>query len=825
MRRSDHQWSWIVGTTLVTVLIIISLGLLNTKTLERLDLLMYDIILPFQSPKMSDQVVIVAIDDASINQLGRWPWSRQHHADLIGKLTDMQPRAIGIDLIFSEAETNSKADQALAKALTDNSRTVLAVAPAQQTPSSPIIELLPIPILADASSFIGHVDAELDIDGLTRHFYLYAGLENIHWRSFALAMLEVGDNQHPIFKRDEFDITNSTRTGTGWVRDHLALIPFTKSEQQALRFSYADILSNRISPDLLHNKYILIGVTSTGVGDMISTPVNHSHQRMSGVELIAHQLNGLIQDKLIYPLPMLYQSILTTIVILISVTTMCLVPLRHGLTVTLVSTLVIIIGSISLLLFQRIWFAPSVALLMIMVSWPIWSLWQHYVSERLTKHLIVQLDEQSRHHLVTGLPNHGMLQDHLYKLTQSDANADSEMTALFIVHINWPESATSIIGRAMDDSIMQNISTRLKTVQNKHVFIAHLRDDDFAILITKQQDIGSIHSSAADVLAKLKTPLNHYGEELIITPNIGVSVWPIDSRDSTDLLRKAYTAMFKSRMDIEQAVCVYSEDIGYEIAARAELEKALSCALERNEFKVLYQPQVDAISGKLIGAEALLRWHNSELGWVGPDTFIPVAEQSGLINSIGDWVLKMACNDLKNIMQAGLTPIQIAVNLSPLQFSNVNLAEEIAATLKQADIKPDMLKLEVTESMLMNNINDAVQAMEKLKQCGMRLAIDDFGTGYSSLKHLQNFPLDQLKIDKCFTQDLDNKNTKEITLSIIDLAKRLNLNVIAEGVETEVQDEFMRKHGCDEMQGYLYSKAVNASDLIELMKTGITKGR
>ena len=304
----------------------------------------------------------------------------------------------------------------------------------------------------------------------------------------------------------------------------------------------------------------------------------------------------------------------------------------------------------------------------------------------------------------------------------------------------------------------------------------------------------------------------------MLAPNIGISIWPIDSRDSTDLLRKAYTAMFKSRMDGNQPICIYSEDIGQEIEARAELERAMSYALERNEFEVYYQPQVDALTGKFIGAEALLRWYNPGLGWIGPDTFIPVAEQSGMISLIGDWVLKTACNDLKNIQQATLSPIRIAVNLSPLQFSDINLADNIAATLKQAGIAPKAIELEVTESILMNNISYAVHTMNQIKKHGMSLAIDDFGTGHSSLKYLQNFPLDRLKIDRCFTQDIGNKNATEITLSILALAKKLNLSVIAEGVETQAQAAFLRDNGCDELQGYLYSKAVPADELIELIR-------
>tara|TARA_R110001606_G_scaffold348746_1_gene498395 strand:+ start:28530 stop:30842 length:2313 start_codon:yes stop_codon:yes gene_type:complete len=770
---------------------------------------------------MSDQIVIIAIDETSIQQLGRWPWSRLRYAELLDRLTPMYPRAIGIDILFSESEATSNVDAEFAKSLERNSRSILAVAPVQQTPNALITELLPIPLLASSAAAIGHVDAELDIDGLSRHFYLYGGLEDPHWRSIALAMLEIGEVETPVFNDSNSSKINTFLTGTGWVREHKALIPFSKYNDQPKHISFADILAGRVPAEAIHDKYVLIGATAAGLGDRISTPTYQSHQRMSGVELVAQELNGLLQNKLIYNLPYQHQLALTLLLIISGVVTIYILPLRLGLATTLATTFFIITCSLYLLVFQKLWFAPATALLMVIISWPLWSLWQHYISEQLIKTLTGQLEEQSRYNLITGLPNNGMLQEWLYKLKQFDTN--SNLTALFIVHIKWPESAASMIGRSMGDLILQTISVRLKLALKTTPFIAHLSNDDFALLITEQQDIITIHRTASRILEHLKKPLNHFGEEVVLAPNIGISIWPTDSQDSTDLLRKAYTAMFKSHMDDNQPICIYSADIGQEIEARADIERAMSYALERNEFEVYYQPQVEAVTGKLIGAEALLRWYNPKLGLISPDTFIPVAEQSGMINVIGDWVLKTACNDLKNILQLGLDPIRIAVNLSPLQFSDMNLAENIATTIFQAGIAPNFLELEVTESTLMNNISIAFTAMEKIKQNGFSLAIDDFGTGYSSLQHLQNFPLDRLKIDKCFTQDLANKNTSEITLSIIALAKRLNLGVIAEGVETIAQAEFLRDNGCDELQGYLYSRPIPIDELIGFMRAEISE--
>lgn len=814
---TERQRSFLVGSLLVILLAIAGLSLSADKTLQRLDLILYDFLLPLQSPDMSDDIVIIAIDDASIHELGRWPWSRQRHVELLNKLTPFSPRAIGIDLLFSEAEQSSDADTAFANAIAENNHTALVVAPIQETENAWISERLPIPELAIGAAALGHVDVELDIDGVTRHFYLYGGLGAPHWPSIALAMLKIGNDTPQTIGAPPSSSPDIT-LGDGWVRSHKVMIAFTEPDDQPKRLSYADVITGRIPASDISDKYVLIGATSAGVGDLISTPAYHSHERMPGVEIIAQTMNTLLQDKLLYELSPTAQFIITMLLIVFFVTLIALLPQRFSLLATLAAVVFIFACSVTLMAFHGLWFAPATALVVILLAWPIWTVWQHHLSEHATRRLTEQLEAQSQHHFITGLPNHGVLRD---KLNSLNSNTEKDkLAALLIIQVNKPNSATSIISRSMGESVLQAIAERLNTC-TKDGFIAHLNDDDFAVLMTEQTDIASIEHCAGQVLAGLKQPLHASGEDMMLMPHIGISIWPTDSRDSTDLLRKAYTAVFKSRMDDDDLICIYNADIGQEIEARAELEHELAGALQRDEFKVFYQPQVDAVTGKLKGAEALIRWHSPRLGSVSPDTFIPVAEQSRLIDTIGQWVVKTVCDDLNRIKQAGLYAPRIAVNISPLQFNDPNLAEDIADTLEKSAIDPALLVLEVTESTLMSTMHTAVETMEKLKSQGMALSMDDFGTGYSSLKHLQNFPLDGLKIDKSFTQDIDNEATAEITLSILELAKRLNLHTIAEGVETTAQAEFYRQHGCDEIQGYLYSKPIPADEFIALIKTGI----
>lgn len=805
--------SVIVGGLLISLLAAVGGVLSLNDTLQRLDLLLYDLVLPLQSPEMSDQIVIVAIDDASINTLGRWPWSRQRHAELIDKLTDMSPRAVALDILFSEPESNSNADELLAEAIERNGRVTLVVAPAQETPNSPISELLPIPILAGSVAALGHADAELDIDGISRHFYQYAGMGTAHWPSIAIAMLELGGDL-PVLSRRASDTDNVKHTGYGWVRESKVLIPYSAFDEQPIRVSYADVLANKVSSSYIKDKYILIGATSSGIGDMISTPIYRSHQRMPAIELVAQELNGLLQGKLLHAISLQEQVVLTIIFIIACMTAILIVPIRFGLIITLATLVIVLVSSIYLMLFQQTWFAPVAVFLMLISSWPIRELWHKNELSKQTEKLQKQLTHHAQYHFITGLPNDEMLDSSLSNIISS---GDSKILGLIVVRINWPESASNFIGLSLDDSILKTIAERLKSSSNGAHLIAHLSRDDFAILFTKLPDLKTIKKAASELLEQLQKPLSHSDEELNIYPYLGVSVWPADGQDSKELLRKSYTAMFKSRQDGNRRISFYCADIGQEVDTLVELEQAIRYALERNEFEVYYQPQIEAATSRIIGAEALLRWHHPKLGRIGPEVFIPLAEQSGLIYSLGEWVFKTVCRQLIEINQQSSNPIRMAVNLSPLQFSDPLLVKKVNDTIKQTGVSAENIELEVTESALMGNMNNTIEAMKQFEEQGISLAIDDFGTGYSSLQYLQNFPLNRLKIDKSFTQDIGNNNATEITLSIISLAKRMNLSVIAEGVETVEQAEFLTDNGCDELQGYLYSKAVPLGQFIELV--------
>ncbi|MCV6609477.1 MAG: EAL domain-containing protein [Amphritea sp.] len=787
----------------------------QSRLIERTDLMLYDLSLPFYAGSMSEEIVVVSIDDKSIDQLGRWPWSRHIQANLIDRLTRMQAAAVGIDILFPEPQySDPSADVALAQAIRNNGKVVLTVAPVMQGDGL-IAELLPLPELAVSAAAIGHVDTELDQDGLCRRVFLYSGLNRPHWPALALAMLEVGGQATNIKIEPR---TTSAGTGEYWSRTGHMLIPYAARNTAPQTLSAVDLLQGLVPEALIRGKYVLIGATATGIGDALATPRAADHQRMPGVILNAHILNALLQHKAIQPLHDNLQILLNTALIIIGLTLVTCFPTRISF-ISITGLSIGILGmTLVLLQFCMLWFPPTTVITLLVMIWPLWTLRQITLDNHLRQRLIAQLDHLSRHHKASGLPDNALLEQELQRQIEK-ADRHQQVLGLMVVHFEWPGSASSTLGRPIADTMLSALAERVCTASPDNSFIAHLNGDDFAIVVTDIDDSQAITKTAQNLLQSLQKLLQVAGNCMLLSPQIGVSVWPGNSRDETELLRNAYTAMFKSRIDDSEHLCIYSEDLGRQLEIRSELEKALVQAIEKEEFEVYYQPQIAAGSGQVVGVEALLRWHSPQLGWVSPEVFIPIAEHVGLIRVIGYWVLEKACQQIQQWRDEGLPPVRLAVNVSPLQFTDPDLETGIARIISNIGIDPEHIELEITEGSLMWDMENAVEVMRRIKHNGLDLAIDDFGTGYSSLSNLRHFPLDRLKIDRSFTCEIgQNTDTTEITLTIMAMAKRLGLRIIAEGVETTEQVSFLREHGCDEFQGFLYSRPLPAEQLAELLR-------
>ena len=438
------------------------------------------------------------------------------------------------------------------------------------------------------------------------------------------------------------------------------------------------------------------------------------------------------------------------------------------------------------------------------------------ISER--KAYEARIEYLAGHDALTSLANRNLLGD---RITQAMAHArrNGLLLALLFLDLDRFKGVNDSFGHELGDSLLLEVSHRLKDVIREGDTVARQGGDEFIILLTDIQRPQDVTAVANKIFDAFLTPFVVRGHELFVTTSIGATIFPDDGEDMQSLLRNADTAMYRAKEERGNAFEFYSREMSVRALERAELESALRRALERKEFELFYQPKVEATNGRIIGAEALIRWNHPEMGLVSPTRFIPMAEEIGLIVPIGDWVLHTACAQNKAWQDAGLPPICISVNLSARQFRQENLVESVATALHDMGLAAHHLELELTESIVMNSAELFISKLKELEDLGVQLSIDDFGTGYSSLSYLKRFPLHHLKIDQSFVRDIaTDADDAAITSTVISLGHSLNLKVIAEGVETEEQVAFLRDHNCDEMQGYYFSKPLPAKEFATLLQ-------
>ncbi len=938
--RAD--WPEKIGLSLL--LTVVTLVLAYTNGLYRWDLLFYDWNLSAWSRPPADDIVIIAIDEQSLREIGRWPWSRRIHAELIRKLTTAGAKAIALDIVFAEPDAiDPTADIKLAAALASNGRVVLPVLNEQNRLDGQLLETLPIPVLATAVAGMGHVDVELDPDNIARSVYLKAGLGSPYWPALALALalIELTDPTTRRALPSQRTIGFDSPSPYAWQRDYRILIPFAGPPGHFRQISYCDVLRGNFSPATFRDKFVLVGATASGMGDALPTPVSGLAQPMPGVEYNANILDALQRGLTIKPLSGGWSLLLTGLLILFPVMLYANCPPRWTLLLAGLALLLTLASSFILLHGAHRWFPPAIALLVQGLGYPLWS-WQrlrlaihslfeeeeraqvtlhsigdavittdaqgavYYLNpvaesllgstlavlrgqplgaifqvadeyDRYTKidlvalclekgdlvklpepsilhspthqkytirataapihdqqhqisgvviafsditetyRLTEQMVYQATHDALTDLPNINLLRDRL-KHAIARAQRTGQSLALLFVDLDHFKKVNEGLGHTAGDALLRAVAARLLSCGRKEDTIVRVGGDELICMLEGLRQEDQVANFAQKLVKTLEAPFQIESHECFITASVGVCLFPKDGDDVETLLKNADTAMYRAKENGRDNIQFYARDMHIRALERLMMEQDLRHALERQELELHYQPQMDLREGRIIGVEALLRWRHPLHGLLSPLKFVPLAEETGLIESIGEWVLRTACQQAKAWQQQGLPVLRMAVNLSPRQFLRPGMTSMVARILAETDLEPQNLDLEITESLLMKDVEDSIATMHALKAIGVRLSIDDFGTGYSSLNYLKQFPIDQLKIDKSFLHEvMDSQDDAAITLAIIAMAHSLRLTVIAEGVENETQQVFLHANQCDEIQGYHLSRPVPPQQIPALL--------
>jgi diguanylate cyclase (GGDEF)-like protein len=426
----------------------------------------------------------------------------------------------------------------------------------------------------------------------------------------------------------------------------------------------------------------------------------------------------------------------------------------------------------------------------------------------------------ANHDALTGLPNRTLLKDRLTQAVLYARRYDRWATVVFVDLDNF-KFVNDSLGHNVGDELLKIVAARMLTCAKATDTVVRLGGDEFVILLFDQpKSADKISATLQKVRTAIAEPIHVNGHDLEVTCSIGLANYPNDGTDADMLLANADAAMYRAKEIGRDNFQFYTPELNTKVHEKFVLQKELRNAILRSEFVIHYQPQVDLRTGRIFAVEALIRWQHPTQGLISPIRFIPMAEETGLIVPIGDWVLREACRQNKAWQDAGLPQVTICVNVSARQFKERNWVGRVADALRESGLNAKCLELELTESLIMQDVEQAVATMRELQILGVQLSVDDFGTGYSSLAALKNFPVARLKIDKSFISDiLTNESDRAVASAVISLGQKLNLRVIAEGVETEEQVTFLRENNCDEMQGYHFSKPIPAPDIERLFAT------
>lgn len=450
------------------------------------------------------------------------------------------------------------------------------------------------------------------------------------------------------------------------------------------------------------------------------------------------------------------------------------------------------------------------------------------IMSNLTSYALSKVESEEKQEFMayydqlTLLANRTLFNDRLNQAIYS-ANRNENTFAVMFLDLDTFKNINDTLGHENGDMLLKCVANKLSQNVRKSDTVARFGGDEFLILINNISNIKSIGRIAGNILSIFEMPFNIGGQDLFVTGSAGISVYPMDGSDVDTLIKNADIAMYKAKENGKNQFQLCTPNMKYEIQNAVEITNSLYHVQERDELHVYYQPQIDIKSGLIVGLEALLRWNHPKLGKISPNIFIPLAEKTGLINPIGEWVLRTACYQNKKWQDMGFPPVRVGVNLSFVQFKSNNIVDKVTEILQETGMNPEYLDLEITESTVVCETSDIIDSLKRLKELGVCISIDDFGTDYSSLSRLKLLPIDQIKMDIQFVRGIDESERDQAYATlIINLAKNLGLKLIAEGVETRTQFQFLQHKECDQIQGYYYYKPMSAYEIEALFRNVFT---
>ena len=434
-------------------------------------------------------------------------------------------------------------------------------------------------------------------------------------------------------------------------------------------------------------------------------------------------------------------------------------------------------------------------------------------TDRTLERLNKAIQHLTNYDKLTGLPNRSLFKE---LVQQAIDRIEAEQFAIVVLDLDNLKDINSILGREIGNLLLINVAQRLTTYLEPNDILARLGSSDFVVLRSNISNHDSLIDLSRHLLGSFCESFLIGDRQISCAAKIGITIYPLDGATAEQLLQNADTAIYQSKQQNLNTYQFYRPAMTGKLRRTLAIKENLRYALIKNELYIHYQPRIEIATGKLVGVEALLRWNSPELGCVSPAEFIPIAEATNMIMTIGEWVLRNACLQSKRWQELGIASLKVSVNLSPCQFKQVDLIETIDRILKDTDLDPSYLELEITESLLVDDFETAIALLSQLKQRGISIALDDFGTGYSSLRYLQRLPIDTLKIDRSFVSNIaSHPDDAAISKAIVALAQSLELNITAEGVETAEQLNYLQRQGCHEVQGYYFSKPL-APEMLEI---------